>query len=395
MLVACAALPIAAMSADDPSCSSQQTTDTQPAPGECQSTTGQSTTETTTTEQTTTEAPPPPPPPPPTETAPRAPTTTAPPPPPPAAPRPHSRPRKCRKTRRQLAPKPGDKLRRKRCRTRHRARRRHHSDERRQARRRHAVKPRSKRPDLRRASRRRLVPITRLARPLPDPLPPGKRLDAGFVRSLKRISAEQHASWALVLAVLRERGSTGAAPADPGTLRKVASEAAAGKLRAGERVTALADYNRAVGLDGLVRGLAAVKRQLGDRVLNDSTISLYPGGRGDVAGGRIDVRVLVLMRYLAERHHGITVTSLIAGHSIYTKSGGLSLHPFGRAVDIAAVGGVSVLGHQQPGGVTERALRSVLLLPGELRPSELISLFALGGPSFALPDHADHIHVGY
>jgi hypothetical protein len=54
-----------------------------------------------------------------------------------------------------------------------------------------------------------------------------------------------------------------------------------------------------------------------------------------------------------------------------------------------------VLGHQQPGGVTERALRDVLLLPAELRPSELISLFELGGPSFAMADHADHLHVGY
>jgi hypothetical protein len=109
----------------------------------------------------------------------------------------------------------------------------------------------------------------------------------------------------------------------------------------------------------------------------------------------VDVRVLVTMLYLAHRDHGITVSCLISGHSLLTKSGHVSLHVSGRAVDIAAVGEVPVLGHQQPGGITERALRSVLLLPHELRPSELISLFALGGPSFALPDHADHIHVGF
>jgi hypothetical protein len=45
--------------------------------------------------------------------------------------------------------------------------------------------------------------------------------------------------------------------------------------------------------------------------------------------------------------------------------------------------------------LTERALWNILLLPEELRPRELISLFELGGPSFALEDHADHIHVGY
>jgi hypothetical protein len=28
-------------------------------------------------------------------------------------------------------------------------------------------------------------------------------------------------------------------------------------------------------------------------------------------------------------------------------------------------------------------------------PDELISLEDLGGPSFALPDHDDHVHIGY
>jgi hypothetical protein len=36
-----------------------------------------------------------------------------------------------------------------------------------------------------------------------------------------------------------------------------------------------------------------------------------------------------------------------------------------------------------------------MLLPKRLQPSELISLFDLGGPAFALADHADHIHAGY
>jgi len=53
------------------------------------------------------------------------------------------------------------------------------------------------------------------------------------------------------------------------------------------------------------------------------------------------------------------------------------------------------MGHQQPGGLTERALRDILLLPKELWPSELISLFDMNGPSFAMTDHADHIHVGF
>jgi hypothetical protein len=67
----------------------------------------------------------------------------------------------------------------------------------------------------------------------------------------------------------------------------------------------------------------------------------------------------------------------------------------GSAVDIAAINGVPILGHQEPGGVTDRAVRAILTLQGSMVPAELISLLDLGGPSFAMGDHADHIHVGF
>jgi hypothetical protein len=53
------------------------------------------------------------------------------------------------------------------------------------------------------------------------------------------------------------------------------------------------------------------------------------------------------------------------------------------------------MGNQAPGGLTERAVRNILLLPMELQPKQVISLLGLGGPSFPLEDHHDHIHVGY
>ena len=158
---------------------------------------------------------------------------------------------------------------------------------------------------------------------------------------------------------------------------------------------ALADYHRAVGIAGLTRGLHAVKRDLIDRVLHSPKISLYPGGHFDVAAGRVDVRVLVVMLYISKGHGEVSVTSLISGHGVFTKSGHISLHSYGRAMDIAAVGGTPIIGNQQPGGLTEAVVRSVLLLPAEMQPSELISLFDFGGPSFAMADHADHIHIGF
>jgi len=59
------------------------------------------------------------------------------------------------------------------------------------------------------------------------------------------------------------------------------------------------------------------------------------------------------------------------------------------------VGGTSILGNQEPGGITEKTVRAILLLPSELQPLQVISLLGLGGPSFPLADHYNHIHVGY
>jgi hypothetical protein len=162
-----------------------------------------------------------------------------------------------------------------------------------------------------------------------------------------------------------------------------------------QRVVALAHYNRAVRLAGLVRGLKATRKQLARRVLDHHRLVIYEGGRQDIRSGFTDVRVLVLLLYLSSRTTEVTVTSLTSGHSFLTASGNVSLHSHGRAVDIAAIGGRPILGNQEPGGLTERTLRRILLLPKRLQPTELISLFDLGGPAFALADHADHVHVGY
>jgi hypothetical protein len=101
------------------------------------------------------------------------------------------------------------------------------------------------------------------------------------------------------------------------------------------------------------------------------------------------------MLYLAKTFHQVTVACLVSGHRLYARPGVVSAHVYGRAVDIAALGNVSIAGHQQPGGVTEQAVRDILMLPGGMLPKQVISLLGLGGPSFPLANHADHIHIGY
>jgi hypothetical protein len=158
---------------------------------------------------------------------------------------------------------------------------------------------------------------------------------------------------------------------------------------------ALARYNRVVGLKALVNGLEAEKETLAERLLLDPRVTLYGGGREDVKDGRIDVRVIILVSYLAESYGEVTVSSLFSGHRKYARPGVVSAHIYGQAVDIATVGNLTIVGHQQPGSVTEKAVRSILMLPVELQPKQVISLLGLGGPSFPLADHDDHIHVGF
>ena len=41
----------------------------------------------------------------------------------------------------------------------------------------------------------------------------------------------------------------------------------------------------------------------------------------------------------------------------------VSAHTYGRAVDISSIGGIPVIGNQQPGGIVDRAVREILSLP--------------------------------
>jgi hypothetical protein len=172
-----------------------------------------------------------------------------------------------------------------------------------------------------------------------------------------------------------------------------------------EQERALARYMTAVGTNSVETVVSQSGSQLAAQVLADNRITIYAGGRADVASGRVDARVLALMLYLAEAHGQVTVSCLVTGHSRFVaqssserKRGAprrVSAHTYGRAVDISMLGGIPIVGNQQPGGVTDRAVREILSLPPGLQPKQVISLLDLSGPSFRLPDHDDHLHIGY
>ena len=137
------------------------------------------------------------------------------------------------------------------------------------------------------------------------------------------------------------------------------------------------------------------KPLLEKRVLSDERIDVYECGRDDIRSGQIDRRVLATLSYLAESGLRPTVTSLKCGHGFYTSSGNVSHHSSGNAVDIAQINGIPILGHQEPGGITEVSVRRLMALQGTMAPAQIISLFEIGGASLSMSDHADHIHVGF
>jgi hypothetical protein len=221
-------------------------------------------------------------------------------------------------------------------------------------------------------------------------------------RELPDASGDAAASLPVLAAWLAEHG------AGPDASRPFAAEAAlktyfaghADPARQAERVAALAAYYYALTAVGAERGLAAAGEPLSAETAGDSDIRLYPGGRRDVELGRIDPRVLLVVRYLEASFGSVGVSSLVDGHRVFSSSGNVSAHVYGRAVDVAELGGVNLIGNMGPGSVTERAARLLLLLPGEVAPRQIISLVDLDGPTgatgtFVLADHWDHLHIGF
>jgi hypothetical protein len=138
------------------------------------------------------------------------------------------------------------------------------------------------------------------------------------------------------------------------------------------------------------------KSALERRVLADPRLEIYSCGRLDIRTGQIDRRTLAALEYLAERGYRLTVTSLKCGHSFYTSSGNVSAHSSGNAVDIAQVNDLPILGNQGRGTITEAVVSDLCKLQGTMAPAQLITLMdGICPASFALADHADHIHVGY
>jgi Transglycosylase SLT domain len=138
-------------------------------------------------------------------------------------------------------------------------------------------------------------------------------------------------------------------------------------------------------------------KALRHRVLHDEKIQMYGCGREDIIDNHIDDRVLATLIFLRLYRFDPTVTALECGHSFFTTSGNVSEHSSGDAVDIGAVNDTPILGHQGEGSITDDVVRRLLQLQGLMDPHQIITLMTYEGHdnTLALPDHANHIHVGF
>src|SRR5204863_767123 len=133
------------------------------------------------------------------------------------------------------------------------------------------------------------------------------------------------------------------------------------------------------------------------RVLGDPNVEIYECGRRDIKSGGIDRRVLATIEFLSASGLKPTISSLHCGHGFLTSSGNVSEHSSGNAVDIAAINGIPIVGHQGAGSITDITIRRLLTLQGTMKPHQIISLMTFDGAdnTLSLPDHNDHIHVGF
>ena len=139
------------------------------------------------------------------------------------------------------------------------------------------------------------------------------------------------------------------------------------------------------------------KEQLQNRVLEDPNVQIYSCGRRDIEDGAIDRRVLAVIEFLAASSLKPDVTGLKCGHTANGSDGVDDAGSTGESVDISAINGIPILGHQGRGSITDVTVRRLLTLQGAMQPDEIVSLMSYKNQPTALSiaDHANRIQVAY
>ena len=126
--------------------------------------------------------------------------------------------------------------------------------------------------------------------------------------------------------------------------------------------------------------------------------TIYDCGRRDIAAGDIDRRVLATLEFLAaigpEADRQLAAVRPQLPHHVGQRL--RALHAATPSTS-PAINGIPILGHQGAGSITDITIRRLLTLQGTMKPHQIISLMTFPGTdnTLSLPDHDDHIHVGF
>jgi hypothetical protein len=130
-------------------------------------------------------------------------------------------------------------------------------------------------------------------------------------------------------------------------------------------------------------------------VLSDPGIKLGHCDRTQVTSGKVSRQALALLLFLSRSGLKPTVGELRCGRAVYTAKGLATAYPNAGTVDIAAINGIPIAGHQGAGTITDVTIRTLLTLQHQFMPKRIISLMKYpGAPStVAQPNHATYIQV--
>ena len=139
--------------------------------------------------------------------------------------------------------------------------------------------------------------------------------------------------------------------------------------------------------DVLLMGLGQLERT----VLSDPGVSLGACERREVAAGRVDRRVLAVLGFLSRSGLEPSVGVLRCSRPAGAASGAADV------VDISAINGVALAGHQGAGTITDLTIRTLLTLPAAFVPHSITSLMRYpNAPStHARPSFADRMRLQF
>jgi murein DD-endopeptidase MepM/ murein hydrolase activator NlpD len=139
------------------------------------------------------------------------------------------------------------------------------------------------------------------------------------------------------------------------------------------------------------------KAELQRAVLSDPNVSVPSCAHAAIAAGEIDRRVLAVLEFLSRVGLHPTVSALRCANGTYAAQGAATGSDAGDAVDISAVNGVQIAGHQGAGTIADLTVRALLTLHGAFAPYQIVSLMRYPGASSTLAraERWNAIHIAF